>query len=168
MIFEYGVQLMGSNGRKTSINFDLGDVLDHTTALASAGALKAALLTVTDATIAQERLSHVIPGSQTIPAAGVDVFEEALVTVHLNPVTSLPKYHNLRIPAPKIALFEAQTGAGRDIISKDNADLQAFVQAIIDEAYVSDGEKPNNTHQYNGIANGKRNIRKMKLGAKNQ
>lgn len=167
--FTYSVKLRGTDNLISTLNFDLGDFAeadagaDFLAALNAANQIRGALADITDANIAEEALRHAISEDTQLPA-NADVFEEALVTVHLNPPASVEKVHNLRIPAPVIDLFQDTTGNARDVVDPTNALLQQFVQQVAQHAYVSDGERVDTTHPNGGIKQGFRNIKKRRLG----
>lgn len=167
--FTYQVVLVGTDGLKSSLNFDLGDFAeadagaDFLAALNAANQIRGALVDVTDANVTEESLRHVVSQDNQLPASA-DVFEEALVSTHLNAPAEAEKIHNLRIPAPIIGMFEGTTGTDRDIVDKNNALLVQYVQQVSQHSYVSDGEQVNTAAGTNGIKRGYRNIRKRKLG----
>ena len=163
-MWELSIVLLGTNGKKSIVSLAL-DAVDYTSATASAAVLVPALDAVTDAAISSTRLSEISAVTQTLPVAA-DVFEAASVSVHLLPVTELPKYGILNIPAPAIGIFEDTQGIGRDTVDKTAAPLTAFVEAVTAHATISDGEKPNATHGNSGIYAGRRIVRKAKLGTR--
>lgn len=167
--FSYTITLRGTDNEKSSLTYDLGDFTeadagaDFLAALNAANQIRGALVDVTDANIAEERISNVIFSDNQLPAAA-DVFEEALVSVHLAPPTEAEKLHQLRIPAPKIGIFTATTGTARDVVDVTDTLLQQYVQQVSQHAFVSDGESVNVTNPNGGIKQGFRNVRKRRLG----
>jgi hypothetical protein len=124
--------------------------MTHPEALAAAAQIKGALVDIIQAYVARETLDYMISADNQLPPGNVDVMDEAAIIVFLNdPVGNLPKYHTLRVPAPKEGIFLAD-GETVDI---GEPTLIQYVQQIAQHAFVSDGEQVNTTSQ-NGIASG--------------
>jgi hypothetical protein len=145
--------LVGTNGMKTSLGFrqerdGATPDVDFTAALVAHNLLATALGNVTDANIYSSQLTSLVAGSSAKPAAA-DITDMAFVQVYLNDPAQLPKYHNLRIPAPIVSMFNA------DLITVDktDADLIAFVGVLSDDFVVSDNEVINTTVD-DGVAGG--------------
>ena len=116
--FTYTITLRGTDNEKSSITYDLGDFTgadagaDFLAALGAANQIRGALVDITDANVAEEAVRHVISSDNQLPAAA-DVYEEALLTVHLADPAEAEKVALLRVPAPSIGVFVAATGADR-------------------------------------------------------
>lgn len=167
--FIYTVTLVGTDGEKSTLTFDLGDFTeadagaDFLAALAAANQVRGALVDISDANVSQEAVRHIISEDNQLPVAA-DVFEEALVSCHLNAPTEAEKLYSLRVPAPAVEIFQGTTGSARDIVDTSNALLAQFVQQVSQHAQVSDGEQIDVTSGTNGMKRGFRNIRKRRLG----
>lgn len=169
LAFTYTIILRGTDNEKSTLNYDLGTITEGTNgecfdvALSAAASLRAALDEITDAFVAEESLHHIISEDSQLPAAA-DVFEEALISVHLNPPVDAEKVHPIRVPAPVIGMFIGTTGAARDVVDVTDLALQEYVLELASNFYLSDGEQVNTTHPNAGIKRGFRNIRKRRLG----
>ena len=148
----YSATLVDWQNHKTTMNFRIPagggtQAEDDAAARVSMAAVKAALLNVTDANISAERLISVEGGTTTLPATSEHgVEEEIALSVYLTGAAELPKYAQVRIPAPEDDLFSALVEVDRDA-----ADLVAYVAALAANTEVSDGEQIN-TAVTDGIA----------------
>jgi hypothetical protein len=132
--FVYRVTLIDTKALKTSLSFALSDTV-YADAVTAIGLFATALGLVTDANIYSEHLIEVISGGVALPA-DADITDEALVVTYLSGAAEVPKYWNLRIPAPVDGLFNAD-GVTVDITDTDLVDL---VLNIATNCFVSDGE----------------------------
>jgi len=103
---------------------------------------------VTDASVFKSTLVEILTGDASLPA-DADVTDEALVVCYLSGTGEVPKYWNLRIPAPVEAMFN------EDLVTVDITyqNLQDLVSTLSTEAKVSDNESLNLDIQ-EGIKNG--------------
>jgi len=62
----------------------------------------------------------------------------------------------LDIPAPVVGIFQSTSGSGYNVVDATDAALQAFVDAISQNAYISDLEIIDTGTAINGIENGRR------------
>lgn len=163
MLVEYRITLQGNQpGNRTTLAYSLGDFpapVDFAAVSNAANQIRGALVDITGANVSKETLSFVVSSDNQLPAAGVDVTDEAVVIVHLNEPNTLEKLHPLRIPAPIPALFLP----GGETVDIANADLIQFVQQISQHAEVSDGESVNVASGSNGIKRGYWRSRPKKL-----
>lgn len=149
------LKLQGATPKNfTRLNFilqyeDAASPFNLTQAQAAANDIIDQLDAASDAVIADKRLSYVMGASPSLAAAGVDVFDEALVLVHTGTAGNMPKLAALRIPAP-VAVFESD-GETLDI---RNNEVENYVTAIANNAFVSDGERINLALGVNGVDSG--------------
>ena len=132
--FRYHVTFIDSKALKTNMQFVLADAA-YAEAASAAAAIEAALELVTDANVHVSTLVEILTGDATLPA-DADISDEALVVTYLSGTGELPKYWNLRIPAPVDAMFNAD-GVTVDITYQN---LQDLVSTLSAETLVSDGE----------------------------
>ena len=137
--FSYVATLIDSKGLKTNLRFELVQAA-HADAVADAAVISAQLASVTDALFYSENVIQNISGSATVPAIGVaDISDQAVVVCYLSGSGEVAKYWNLRIPAPKAALFNAD----QLTIDITNQDLQDLVADLSTKVLLSDGESIN-------------------------
>lgn len=166
--FTATIGLRGSNGKVVPMNFDLGEFTgislnDFPDALDALNQIRGALVDITSANIAYVRLHHEVEADSTEPA-NADVFETAMVNVHIAPAGEAEKLTQIYIPAPVIGIFEGTTGNDRDIVDRDDSDLQQYIQQLAQHSFVSDGEQIQTAVGAGGIKNGRRVIKPHKLG----
>jgi len=145
--YHYRVTFIDTRGLKTSMGFLLADAV-YADAMSAAQAIEAALELVTDANVYSSFLIEGITGATSLPG-DADITDEALVVTYLSGAGDPAKFWNLRIPAPKSALFNA------DAVTIDitNQNLQDLVSTLSTEALVSDGESID-TEVNEGISHG--------------
>lgn len=159
MSFNYAITLQGNTpSDKTTLRFDLGEPADYAAAISAANQIRGALVDVTDAFVSREVLSELISEDGQRPAAGVNTFVEAAVSVFLNEPTDAVKLATLRIPAPAAALFLADG----ETVNIGNALLVQLVQQISQHAFISDGEAVV-TDVQDGISGGYKRTRAKKF-----
>jgi len=170
--FLAGWKLRGSNGKTTFKNIDLGVISDTTAAaeygqaVAAMAALRTAFDAVTDAVIAEERIASVEALSAATPA-DADLFQNAMVNVwslNTEDANAVEHLAQTYIPAPVIGVFVSPTGSGRDVVDITDADLTAWIAALAANAEISDGETIQTGTGDDGMADGRRVIKKVKLG----
>lgn len=160
------IGLRGANGKIANMayNIPVTAVLAADQYAQAAGVLDAVateLAGVTDATLAYKRLSNTYGESA---AAGVgDVFEKATISVHIGQTGQAEKFATINIPAPKIGIFVAASGSGRDVVDTSDADLQAYAQELVNVT-ISDGEVINDALGVLGMDSGRRTLARVKLG----
>lgn len=150
----YSITLRGYGARdKTTLRFqldtDANPLPDHIAARDAANQIRGSLVDVTDAFVVQEKVTDIFFEDNQRPPDNVDVYEEAAISVYLNPPTEAEKLHTLRIPAPIDALFLSDG----ETVDTANGLLIQYVQQIAQHAYVSDEEKIDTTAD-NGIKYG--------------
>ena len=159
--FVGSVTLRGANGKTASVRYALQPAT-YAEAKTALDAIVNELVDVTDATVTQKNLTFVYGESGLV--GGGDIFEKATVACHTNLDTEVSKYAVLNVPAPAIAIFLAAVGEGRDEVDIDNTDIKAYVAAVADNAFVSDGEEINTSLGAGGIKAGRRTLSAVKLG----
>jgi hypothetical protein len=132
--FFYHVTLIDTKALKTNLRFMLA-ATDYVTARADATDIEYALGLVTDANIYQSSVIEQVTGAADLPA-DADITDEALVVTYLSGTGEIPKFWNLRVPAPVAAMFNAD-GVTVDITYQN---LQDLVATLSTKALVSDGE----------------------------
>lgn len=159
-IFRYSITLIDKRAEKTTLNFRgdfdalAGLSEDFDAAVTAAGALKSALLAITDANLYKESLTYEIGGGTALPV-DADITDELAIVVFLSALAEVPKYATLRVPAPIDAVWESD---GKTL-DESNAAVQAFVAEFDADAHaggafeVSDGEHVE-TDNANGIHKG--------------
>jgi hypothetical protein len=155
--FDYSITLRDSKNLMTTMNFDLGEfsgadiATEYLAARSAATQVRGALVDITTAFVAKERLSLRLSDDNQVPGVGVaDITDEAFVLTHLAPPTEARKVHGIRIPAPINAMFLTD-GVTVNIV---NALLKQYVQQLSQHTLVSDGEKINLNTGADGIDSG--------------
>jgi hypothetical protein len=170
--FIAGWKLRGANGKTTVKNIDLGVISDTTAAaeygqaVAAMATLRAAFAAVTDAVIAEERIASMEVLSAATPAEG-DLFQNAMINVwslNTEDANAVEHLAQVYIPAPVIGVFSAATGSGRDVVDITDADLTAWIAALAADAEISDGETIQTGTGDDGMADGRRVVKKVRLG----
>jgi hypothetical protein len=170
--FQAYVVLKGLNGRTLRKVYDLGEFNDldpgdqYNGAHGAYTQIVGALDTVTDGVIVGSGIISAILDDAGLPGAG-DLFENAMVNVYTldeDDPTAVEHVSQIFIPAPVIGIFSAPTGALRDVVDVTDADLTQYVQQLSQHAYVSDGETIQTASGDDGMLNGRRVIRKVRLG----
>lgn len=165
-VFLATVSLVGNNGKEVKRYYDLGDFStgtaegDYAAAVSAIDQITGALGDITDAAIRRVTLTGV-HSEDLVTAGGGDVFENALLNLYLDAAGE--KVGQVYVPAPAIAIMLAATGKNSDVVDTGNAEVIQYVQQISQHAFISDGEQVNTTVG-NGIANGVRTVRSLKLG----
>ena len=159
------ISLKGANGKVVKRYLDLGDFTsgsgggDYALAETAVNQIAGALAAVTDATIASVTLTGTV--SESTAAGAGDVFENAMLNLFLDAAGE--KKTQWYVPAPSIGVFLATEGKNRDVVDTADADIIQLVQQLSQHAFVSDGEQVDTTVN-NGIENGVRVVRNLKLG----
>ena len=163
--FSATVHFKGANNKTIKRYVDLGDFTtgtpsgDYAAALAAITQIVGAVEAVTDAVVSLVTLTGVV---QESAAAGAgDIFENAQLNVFLDAAGE--KKTQWFLPAPSIGVFLAAEGVNRDVVDTGDADIIQLVQQLSQHAYISDGEQIDTTVN-NGIENGVRVVRSLKLG----
>jgi hypothetical protein len=172
----YGsIILRGSNGQTSRLKFNLGDTddfggasddADFALAQLALNQIAGSLAAVTDAVLASKELTFV-DADDLDPSypANADIFEKASIVTYLEPVENYPqKYHTLQIPAPVAGIFLGDVGAERDEVDITDTQLQQYVQQLAQHAFVSDGEKIDDTRPNMGIKAGRRVVSRYSKG----
>ncbi len=156
--FVYSITLVDQRAHRTTLNYKMfyngaTQSENFDSATSDGAAIAAALLAVSDALVATERLTFEVGGSTSVPAAA-DVTDEAAVVCFLSEAAEIPKYHTMRVPAPVAALFEAD----EKTVDETNAALITYIAAVGEQVgdigvIVSDGEQINLDLE-NGISHG--------------
>jgi len=164
------IKLKGLNGKTLSKTYDLGEFTgadfgaEALLAQSALGQISGALGDVTQAEIAEESLSNVVP--YTVGGLG-DLFENAMVnvwTLDEDDPTALEHISQIYIPAPVDSIFQTPSGPGHDIVDVTNATLEQYVEQVADHAFVSDGETIQQGSGVDGMIDGRRVVRKVRLG----
>lgn len=145
--FVYRVTLIDTKALKSTLSFALSDTV-YADAVTAIGLFATALGLVTDANIYSEHLVEIISGGVALPA-DADITDEALVVTYLSGAAEVPKFWNLRIPAPVAGVFESDGIT----VDKTDADLIDLILNLATNMYVSDGEVIDTT-QDDGINHG--------------
>ena len=157
--WQYRVTLVDKDEERSTVTFDLGLITDADfgdealAAQAQAQAIHDQLVDVTDAYVKAERVTWEMSDDNQLPAGSTEnVSTVALVPCHLNAPGDAQKIWNMRIPAASSSIFLAD---GHTVDPLD-ADLVAYVEAISDNAFVSDDEVIDTSSgpNSNGIGNG--------------
>lgn len=160
--------LRGLNNRTLRKTYDLGDFTGATAYADASNAMTqitGALEAVTDATLAEWGLTSVEDSSAAAGAG--DLFENAMVNVYSldeDDATAVEHVSQIYIPAASIDIFSAATGELRDIVDITDAALTQYVQQLAQHGYISDGETIQVGSGDDGMLNGKRVIKKVRLG----
>jgi len=138
--FYMSVSLIDNGGNRSTLQYHMRDAT-YVLASASAPIVIAELQAVTDSVIEswslQERFGE---DSFAYPASGVENENKASITVQLAGAGNGKA--NIKIPAPKPAIFMDVTGPGAnqvDVTDTDVLDYVALFQAA-GKCYISDGE----------------------------
>lgn len=159
-------ELRGLNGKTTMKRWKLQatgmDGAGFTAALAAKNDIVGALNAITNATNQDSGVTWVNEGYNV----GVgDLTEQALVNVWAedpeNEIDVLA-ISQVYVPAPNIGIFQGPSGAAMDIVDVNDANLQAYIDALSTHAYISDNEVIDVGTAVNGIENGKRVTRKSR------
>jgi len=133
-----------AGGNTTTRRVDLtatDDAGDLTAVIADVQTVVAAYVAATDAVLTKQTVSKdSVEDSVTLPTTSVNVEENLQVSAKIfgNPNKSAV----FEIPAPKIAMFQATSGPGRNQALFSNTLLANIVNLYIDdgELFISDGE----------------------------
>lgn len=168
----YGyVVLRGLNDKTLRKVYDMGDFTQvapgdrYVAAQSALSQIVGALENVCDAGIVETGLTSV----ETSPAevgAG-DLFENGMVNVWSldeDDPTAVQHIAQVYIPAASGGIFQATTGLQRDVIDVNDAALQQYIDQLAQHAYISDGETIQTAVGVAGMIDGKRVIRKARLG----
>lgn len=140
----FDVTLADAQGNKSTMRFDvaktdLADLATDIADLTGSGGLLADLEAITDAKVVGYRVGVAFAENGTpYASAGVNVEEVAEVSARIN--ATAEKYAIIRVPAPVIGLFLADTGKTANTIDPNDADLQSFLANFQSLVKVSDGE----------------------------
>ena len=150
MLFTYRLVLQGTKSKdKTTMAFDLGDLVDFPTAENLAGQIRGALLDITDALVSKETITGILSEGNQLPA-DADTTDEAVISVHLNAPAEAEKLATIRVPAPIDAVFNAD---GITVNMAEALVIQ-YVQQVAQGAYISDGEQIDTASGNDGMAAG--------------
>jgi len=171
-LFILKVQITGSDEKKSTLTYNLQDINtgtpggDFEAAIANSAIVTNALDAICLGEITHTWLNYTIDVSGSIPAAGdsTDVFQVAQIVTALNTALELKKTALVNIPCPDIAIFEGVVGTPRDLVDRNNANLQTFINALAANVTVSDGEIIQVATGINGMYSGRRVPRPRKLG----
>ena len=160
-LWTYNVSLQGATpNNKANLRFilqydDDSSPMDLAAALTAAGQIKLALIALTSAFVSKETLTWLMSADNQVPTNGADCTDEAVIMVHLNEPTDLPKLHALRVPAPinPIWMPDGET------LNIENLLVRAFVNQVAQHAFVSDAEQINTSAGTNGIDSGHKRSR---------
>ena len=150
-MYQFVISLQGAAEKdRTTLRYDLpASITDEAAAMTAASTIHGALIPLTDANVSQQALINVFDTDGQRAPDGSDCYEEAAISVYLNPDTDAIKLHTLRIPAPIDSLFQLDGST----VDTANPDLIMYIAVLATNATVSDNEtiKTTSTH---GIAGG--------------
>lgn len=173
--FKASIQLVDEALNKFNMLLDVVGAT-YATALTNTQTIITDLDAVTDALIKGYRVWEEFAEDTAIyGSAGSEIENVALVTVQLDATEE--KYHNFRIPAPVIGLFQGTQGSAKNEVDVSDAALVEYIDNFTDTtgygvpgpdaiALVSDGEKvkPDNANDHPVIKSGKRIHRASRVG----
>lgn len=136
------VTLIDSGGNLTTKEFQL-TAADIAAAVTDGATIRTALLGVTDSVIASYRVSDVYVEDALVLPASAENEVRASITTYVK--DNAGKKANISIPAPKIGMFDATSGAGKNTIgspSNGGGILSTYLALFQTggQAYASDGE----------------------------
>ena len=158
------IELRGLNGKVTQKRWQLQttgtDGAAFEAAVAALDAIRDELDPITEASINDVTVSYV---TEAYVVGAGDLTKQALVNVWAedpnNPIDVL-SISQVYVPAPVIGVFQGTSGEAMDIVDRNDADLQAFITALSENAFISDMEVIDTGTAVNGIENGRRVTRK--------
>lgn len=133
-----------AGGNTTTRRLDLtanDDAGDLTEVIADVQTVVAAYVAATDAVLIKQTLSKdSVEDSVTLPTTSVNVEENLQVSAKIFGQPNKSTY--FEIPAPKIGMFQATSGPGRNQANFATGPLPAVVNLYLDDAelFISDGE----------------------------
>ena len=128
----------GSNTTTKSFKLTSSTAADAATDI---GAIVAAMVNVTDAVVVSYGATAVyVNDSVALPASGVQIEDQALITVSI--VGHPTKSGTITVPAPKPGIFVATSGENANVVDLEDAAVEAYIGLFQadGEAYISDGE----------------------------
>jgi len=134
------VNLMDNAGDISTKRYHLRGI-DYAAAIIDTAAVLSAIAGVTDSEVASYSVNAVFDeGVLTYPAVNVDNKTKASLTCVLDGVGA--KKANIRIPAPKIDIFTATSGAGANVVDMSDIALVAYGDLFksTGQCFISDGE----------------------------
>ena len=154
----------GLNGKITTKRWKLqqnaADGAAFVAAKAAHDAIVSAMDIITDSVLQDKSVTY----TEENYAVGVgDITEQALINVWAeDPANALDvlAISQVYVPAPNIGVFLDTSGANMDVVDRNDANLQGFIDAIEAGAYISDHEVIDTGAAVNGIENGRRVRRK--------
>lgn len=164
--------LKGLNGRTVPVRWDLGEFTGAdfgAEALAAQSAMNqlvGSLDDVTNAPVIGTRLTQVDDSGAGFPGDG-DLFKAAMVNVYTldeDDPTAVEHISQVYIPAPVDGIFVAASGPLLDVVDITDADLTQYIQQVAQHAFISDGETIQTASGDDGMIDGRRVIRKVRLG----
>jgi len=164
MPFFGSIEFRGLNGKLTTRRWKLQttgtDGTAFEAAVAALDAIKDEIDPITEASINDVTVSFV---TEAYVVGAGDLTKNALLNVWAeDPANAIDvlAISQVYVPAPVIGIFQGTSGTAMDIVDVNDADLQAFVDALAANAYISDHEVIDTGTAVNGIENGRRVTRK--------
>lgn len=148
----------GAANKKKPVNFYLGDLagldegINMLAATTQLGNIATALEPIITGTIVEQSIRAIV--DTDVNALTGDEFERASVVVYLS--TEAGKRGRISFPTPAQGIFQSATGPTKDTIDVNDADLQAYIDAIAANAEISDGEIVDTAQGVNGMEAGRR------------
>jgi len=140
VVYSGRIVLLDEHGFRTSVHYNLPSSADTTGMAAAMAAMNAIAVELADVT--SSNLEYIALTSQddtnavgTLPAEAENS-EEAVLSVHLTAAPNPEKLATIRIPAPVDGIFMAD----KHTVDTTNVALLAYVEAVADNAEISDGE----------------------------
>lgn len=143
----FSFEFLGTDGKSVTRRFHSQEVTDVSEAAELAilkqqlEDMRTAINELTDANIGDYGMQ--VQGDQavgTLPA-DANVKEIVSLTLDITEPNEPQKYATVSLPAPSDDIFAGATGPNLNIVDISNADVLAFVQELIDNCLVSDGEE---------------------------
>ncbi len=132
------ITLVDNGNNRTIKTYDLR-ATDMAAATTAVTALRAALLGVTDSVISAYNIAErFYENALAFPASGIENENKASISVIVTDSESA----NLKIPAPKPAIFTGTSGGAGNIVDVTNAALITYTDVFrsAGECYISDGD----------------------------
>jgi len=138
------VTFVDSGANQTTRRYELAvtdDAGDLTDVIAAVASVMTVLVADSDAHISKQTLSKTsVEDSFTLPTGAVNVEENAQISAKIAGIPN--KSAVFEVPAPKIGMFQATSGPGRNLVQFATAPTPAIVNIFKagGEATISDGE----------------------------
>lgn len=138
--FYLRVTLVDNGGNASTLSYKLR-APDHTGAVTATAAMLPFIAAASNSVISRYTISQAFEEAAfAYPGAGVENEDKASITVLLDATGA--KKANIKIPAPKIAMFQNTIGPGANIVDVTSQIVTDYVSMFTSagQAYISDGE----------------------------